>query len=73
MLQMSPGIEDCPSLPHQIAIAQWVEWIQKLIFFLHKEPKGMYYHYYISIFSKADLKSKIEKNVDITKGLCGEI
>ena len=26
-----------------------------------------------SKLSKADLKYKIEKNVDITKGLCGEI
>ena len=58
LLQMSPGIEDCPCLPHRIAIAQWVEWIQKLISFRHKGPKGMYYRYYISIFSKADWESK---------------
>ena len=60
LLQISPGIEECPCLPHHIAIAQWVEWIQKLILFRHKEPKGMYYRYYISIFSK----SKIEKKLD---------
>ena len=45
LLQMSLGIEDCPCLLHHIAIAQWVEWIQKLISFQHKEPKGMYYRY----------------------------